>query len=50
MRKITDYLTMWFAWTFFWLVTAIMFISLIVLCVAVPAALVLGFWQLFKMF
>ena len=32
----------------FWLVTAIMFITLVALYIAVPAALGLGFYQIFK--
>ena len=32
----------------FWLVTAIMFITLVALCIAVPVALGLGFYQIFK--
>ena len=32
----------------FWLVTAIMFITLVALCIAVPAALGLWFYQIFK--
>ena len=34
----------------FWLVTAIMFITLVALCIAVPAALGLGFYQILKLF
>ena len=33
----------------FWLVTAIMFITLAALCVAIPAALGLGFYELIKL-
>ena len=33
----------------FWLVTAIMFITLVTLCVATPAALGLGFYELIKL-
>ena len=32
----------------FWLVTVIMFITSVALCVAIPAALGLGFYQIFK--
>ena len=48
MKKIIDYLTMFFATSIFWLVTAIMFITLVALYIAVPAALGAGFYQIFK--
>lgn len=49
MKKIIDYLTMFCSISVFWLVTAIMFISLVALCVAIPAALGLGFYELLKL-
>ena len=49
MKKIIDYLTMFFATSIFWLVTVIMFITLIALCIAVPAALGLGIYELIKL-
>ena len=49
MKKITAYLTMFFATSIFWLVTAIMFITLVALCIAVPAALGLGIYELIKL-
>ena len=49
MKKIIDYLTMFFATSIFWLVTAIMFIPLAALCVAIPAALGLGIYELIKL-
>ena len=49
MKKTIDYLTMFCAICVFWLVTAIMFITLVALCVAIPAALGLGFYQLLKL-
>ena len=49
MKKIIDYLTMFFATSIFWLVTAIMFITLVALCVAIPAALGLGIYELIKL-
>ena len=48
MKKIIDYLTMFCSMGVFWLVTAIMLITLVALCVAIPAALGLGFYQIFK--
>ena len=48
MKKIIAYLTMFCSISVFWLVTAIMFITLVALCIAVPAALGLGFYQIFK--
>ena len=50
MKKIIDYLIMFCSISVFWLVTAIMFITLAALCVAIPAALGLGFYQIFKAF
>ena len=50
MKKIIDYLTMFFATSIFWLVTAIMLITLVALCIAVPAALGLGFYQMYLAF
>ena len=32
----------------FWIVSAMMFITLVALCIAVPAALGAGFYQIFK--
>ena len=49
MKKIIDYLTMFCSISVFWLVTAIMFITVVALCVAVPAALGLGFYELIKL-
>ena len=49
MKKIIAYLTMFFATSIFWLVTAIMFITLVALCIAVPAALGLGIYELIKL-
>ena len=49
MKKIIAYLTMFFATSIFWLVTAIMFITLAALCIAVPAALGLGIYELIKL-
>ena len=48
MKKIIDYLTMFCSISVFWLVTAIMFITLVTLYVAIPAALGAGFYQIFK--
>ena len=48
MKRIIDYLTMFCSISVFWLVTAIMFITLVALYIAVPAALGLGFYQSFK--
>ena len=48
MKKIIDYLTMFCSVSVFWLVTAIMLITLVTLCVAIPAALGAGFYQIFK--
>ena len=48
-KKIIAYLTMFFATSIFWLVTAIMFITLVALCIAVPAALGLGIYELIKL-
>ena len=45
MKKIINYLTMFCSISVFWLVTAIMFITL----VAVPAALGFGFYELIKL-
>ena len=49
MKKIIDYLTMFCTMGVFWLVTAIMFITLVALCVAIPAALGLGIYELIKL-
>ena len=49
MKKIIAYLTMFCSISVFWLVTAIMFITLVALCIAVPAALGLGFYELIKL-
>ena len=49
MKKIIAYLTMFCSISVFWLVTAIMFITLIALCIAVPVALGLGFYELIKL-
>ena len=49
MKRIMNYLTMLCAISVFWLVTAIMFITLVALYVAVPAALGLGFYELIKL-
>ena len=49
MKKIIDYLTMFCSISVFWLVTVIMFITLVALCVAIPAALGLGFYELIKL-
>ena len=49
MKKIIDYLTMFFATSIFWIVSAMMFITLVALCVAIPAALGLGFYELIKL-
>ena len=49
MKKIIDYLTMFCSISVFWLVTAIMFITLVAFCVAIPAALGLGFYELIKL-
>ena len=48
MKRIINYLTMFCSMGVFWLVTAIMFITLVALCIAVPAALGAGFYQIFK--
>ena len=48
MKKIIDYLTMFFATSIFWIVSAMMFLILVALCIAVPAALGAGFYQIFK--
>ena len=48
MKKIIDYLTMFCSISVFWLVTAIMFITLVALYVAIPSALGAGFYQIFK--
>ena len=48
MKRIIDYLTMFCSISVFWLVTAIMFITLVALYIAVPAALGLGIYQIFK--
>ena len=48
MKKIIAYLTMFCSISVFWLVTAIVFITLVALCIAVPAALGLGFYQILK--
>ena len=50
MKKIIDYLTMFCSISVFWLVTAIMFITLVALYIAVPAALGLGFYQIYLSF
>ena len=50
MKKIIDHLTMFCAISVFWLVTAIMFITVVALCVAIPAALGLGFYQMYLSF
>ena len=49
MKRIINYLTMFCSISVFWLVTAIMFITLVALCIAVPAALGLGFYELLKL-
>ena len=49
MKKIIDYLTMFCSISVFWLVTAIMLITLVALYVAIPAALGLGFYELIKL-
>ena len=48
MKKIIDYLTMFYSISVSWILSAMMFITLVVLCIAVPAALGLGFYQIFK--
>jgi len=48
MKKIINYLTMFFATSIFWIVSAMMFITSVALCVAIPAALGLGFYQILK--
>ena len=50
MKKIINYLTMFCSMGVFWLVTAIMLITSVALCVAVPAALGLGFYQMYLAF
>ena len=49
MKKIIDYLTMFCSISVFWLVTVIMFITLVALCVAIPTALGLGIYELIKL-
>ena len=49
MKKIIDYLTMFCSISVFWLVTVIMFITSVALCVAIPAALGLGIYELIKL-
>ena len=49
MKRIIDYLTMFCSISVFWLVTAIMFITLVALYIAVPAALGLGIYELIKL-
>ena len=48
MKKIIDYLTMFCSISVFWIVSAMMFLILVALCIAVPAALGLGFYQILK--
>ena len=48
MKKIIDYLTMFFATSIFWIVSAMMFLILVALYIAVPAALGAGFYQILK--
>ncbi len=48
MKKIIDYLTMFFATSIFWIASAMMFLILVALCIAVPAALGAGFYQILK--
>ena len=50
MKKIINYLTMFCSISAFWLVTVIMFITLVALCVAIPAALGLGIYQIYLSF
>ena len=50
MKKIIDYLTMFCSISVFWLVTVIMFITLVALYVAIPAALGAGFYQTYLSF
>ena len=49
MKKIIDYLTMFCSISVFWLVTAIMFITLVALFIAVSSALGAGFDQSIKL-
>ena len=49
MKRIINYLTMFCSMGVFWLVTAIMFLILVALCVAIPAALGLGIYELIKL-